>query len=215
MWASCSAHALRYSWCDVIWATCFVGIHTLKRTSNLIPTCMKPLKVIIRTKRPIYNMWMFNLFNSTIHCPLALLFIYLFLSETSSRTLIPLFRLGSVHSGSAIEQYVFATQSTVAHRYDNTSLLLSPQWLRYNNTSLLISRRQRQYDVVFLTRLGKTAGDWSGGWVGVGGCQCINANVHRQVSGFCFKFSGWPTSFESALPLVNPPNKLALSQSDQ
>ena len=37
---------------------------------------------------------------STIHSPPAL-FVFVFLMETSSRTLIPLFRPGSVHSASA------------------------------------------------------------------------------------------------------------------
>ena len=44
---------LEYSWCDVIRTSCFVGIHMLKRTSNFILTCMKPLKVIIRSRRLI------------------------------------------------------------------------------------------------------------------------------------------------------------------
>ena len=38
---------LKYSWCNVTWASGFVGIHMLKHMQNLVLTCIEPLKVIL------------------------------------------------------------------------------------------------------------------------------------------------------------------------
>ena len=46
---------LRYSWCNVIWASGFVGIHMLKRAPNLVLVCTEPLKVILPRRRSIQN----------------------------------------------------------------------------------------------------------------------------------------------------------------
>ena len=47
---------LKYSWCNVIWASGFVGIHMLKRAPNLVLDWIEPLKVILLSRRSIQNM---------------------------------------------------------------------------------------------------------------------------------------------------------------
>ena len=44
---------LKYSWCNVIWVSGFVGIHTLKRTPNFVLACIEPLKVILLSRRSV------------------------------------------------------------------------------------------------------------------------------------------------------------------
>ena len=41
---------VKYSWCNVIWASGFVGIHMLKRAPNLVLACIEPLKMILLSK---------------------------------------------------------------------------------------------------------------------------------------------------------------------
>ena len=41
---------VKYSWCSVIWASGFVGIHMLKRAPNLVLACIEPLKMILLSK---------------------------------------------------------------------------------------------------------------------------------------------------------------------
>ena len=46
---------LGFTWCNVIWASGFVGIHMLKHAPNLVLACIEPLKVILLSRRSIQN----------------------------------------------------------------------------------------------------------------------------------------------------------------
>ena len=63
---------LKYSWCSVIWASGFVGIHMLKRAPNLFHVCVEPLKVILLSRRSIQNIMNLLMFFCLFFCEKSL-----------------------------------------------------------------------------------------------------------------------------------------------